>query len=268
MSTRNYCFTLNNYSQLDLDYLNEISCQYIVYGKEIGESGTPHLQGFIRFKSDKSFSAARKCLRNCHVEIAKTVAAAILYCKKDGDYVEHGVAPKTPKAIGADEEQRWRNIRLAAEEGRDEEIPERIRFYNHHLILSHRESAMRKRTLCDTECQNLWYYGTTGTGKSRRAREEFPAFYSKNCNKWWCGYTDQKIVLLEDIDKRHEVLGYFLKIWGDRYPFLAEIKGGSVMIRPERIVVTSNYHPSEIFGDSQTLDPILRRFQCIEFKKL
>ncbi len=268
-ASRNYCFTLNNYTPDDIKHLNALSTQYIIYGKETcPTTGTPHLQGFVRFANDKSFSAARKSLVKCHVELAKCVDASIKYCSKDGDYTEYGTRPKSRKAIGADEEKRWRDIRMAAEEGRLDDIPERIRFINHNLIKTHREDAMRRRILTDTVTENLWYYGDTGTGKSRSARAEFTEFYSKNCNKWWCGYTDEKIVLLEDIDKRHEILGYFLKIWGDRYPFLAEVKGGSVMIRPERIIVTSNYHPSEIFTDTQTLNPILRRFKLVHFKSL
>jgi len=46
------------------------------------------------------------------------------------------------------------------------------------------------------------------------------------CNKWWDGYSGQRVVLLEDF--RHADLADYLKIWTDRYPFTAEIKGGTV----------------------------------------
>ena len=60
MTFRNFCFTHNNYSDTSLE--DEISCKYIVYGREVGESGTPHLQGFLSFSSAKSLSAAIKSL--------------------------------------------------------------------------------------------------------------------------------------------------------------------------------------------------------------
>ena len=40
--------------------LQTIECKYQIIGKEIGEKGTPHLQGFIAFKSARSFNAVRK----------------------------------------------------------------------------------------------------------------------------------------------------------------------------------------------------------------
>jgi hypothetical protein len=73
-------------------------------------------------------------------------------------------------------------------------------------------------------------------------------------------------VLLEDFNnKKHDVLVHHLKICGDRYPFPAEVKGGSRTIRPEKIIVTSNYHPEEIWTESGDLDPILRRFKVTKF---
>lgn len=52
-----------------------------------------------------------------------------------------------------------------------------------------------------------------------------------------------------------------MKQWADHYPFSAESKGASVKIRPKKIVVTSNYHPREIWTGDQDLLPILRRFK-------
>lgn len=269
---RNFTFTLNNYDSKPelVEALDTLACKYMVYGKEVGAEGTPHLQGHVTFSHQKTETAARKVLRGCHVEVSKAPVASVQYCKKDGDYKERGTPPQDRKeaaaAGGAAEQERWRKIRIAAEEGRFDEIPENVRFSQYKAVQHHREQGLKKRKLEDTEEQHLWYYGPTGTGKSRKARTEYPDAYLKLCNKWWDGYEDQKEVLIEDFDKVHGVLCHHMKIWGDRYPFTAEVKGGSTgAIRPTRIIVTSNYHPEDIWESDNDLNPILRRFKCVKF---
>ena len=84
------------------------------------------------------------------------------------------------------------------------------------------------------------------------------------CNKLRDSYVDQEIVLIEDFDKQHFGLVHHMKIWSGRCPFLQEVKGGSVLIRP-KIVVTSNYTPLDIWTDASDLQPILRRFRRTRF---
>lgn len=113
-----------------------------------------------------------------------------------------------------------------------------------------------------------WWYGATGTGKSRCSRLEYPNAYLKAANtKWWCGYSGQDTVIIDDFDKDHHYMGYHLKIWCDMYSFPCEVKTqqNGVPIRPKKIIITSNYHPKEIWSDPSTLDPILRRCKVVHF---
>lgn len=267
---RGWVFTHNNYS--DTASEDAVECQYMVYGKEVGAQGTPHLQGYVYFETLKSLKQVTAVLPGCHVEPAITVHAAQEYCKKEGEWKERGVPPVSNKEKGKKggekEKRRWDEIRVACEEGRFEDLPDDIRYKNLRLNKQHRCEALRSRTLEDTEEEHLWYWGEAGTGKSRKAREENPNAYLKMCNKWWCGYTDEDTVLIEDFDKKHDVLGHHLKIWADRYPFLGELKGDTMKIRPKKIIVTSNYHPDSIWTDEETLGPIKRRFKIVQFKKL
>lgn len=92
---KNWCFTLNNYSDEDCTRFNALDSndrvQYLVYGKETGENGTPHLQGFVQFRDRLRFNAVSAIIgRAAHLERARNVPASITYCKKDGDFVEIG----------------------------------------------------------------------------------------------------------------------------------------------------------------------------------
>ena len=267
--SRNFTFTWNNYPddcEAKLRALKGV--KYAIYGRETGESGTPHLQGTIIFKSAHTLNRVIKKMPGCHLEVCKALHASIEYCKKDGDTVEWGIAPKSNKKIGEDEQERWRNIRLACMEDRLDDVDDKVRFNNYKACEHFRALGAETRELDDTEEKHLWYWGESRTGKSRAAREEHPLAYNKMANKWWNGYRDQDHVLIEDIGEHHNVLNYHLKIWADRYPFLAEHKGGARLIRPKKIIVTSNYHPSQIWFKDQELKPILERFDCKEFKKL
>ena len=264
---RNFTFTWNNYpADHDATLRRLKGVKYCIYGKEVGkECGTPHLQGTIIYNSAKTESAVRKLMKGCHIEVCKYLHKSITYCKKEEDHTEWGEAPKSKQQIGEDERQRWTNIRIACEEDRMDDVDPKVRFNQHRACEHFRSIGSKKRKFEDTEEKMEWYCGPSGTGKSRKAREENPDAYMKMCNKWWDGYENHDVVIIEDFDSAHSVLNHHMKIWGDRYSFLAEHKGGARMIRPKKIIVTSNYHPEEIWFKSAELEPILRRFKVTRF---
>lgn len=92
---KNWCFTLNNYTPADLDRLSELpeGVTYLIYGKEIGESGTPHLQGTVCFQSRKRLPQVIAVLGQCHCSITRYLNESITYCKKEGDFIELGDVP-------------------------------------------------------------------------------------------------------------------------------------------------------------------------------
>lgn len=92
---KHWCFTLNNYTDEDVDRIIENSeyYAYIVFGKEVGESGTPHLQGFVSFPERVRRNHCIERIGQAHFTVARSVDDSIKYCKKDGDFIEIGVKP-------------------------------------------------------------------------------------------------------------------------------------------------------------------------------
>lgn len=96
MGSKNWCFTLNNYTEDDVSRLKNLvstnsRISYIIFGKEVAETGTPHLQGFVSCKVKTRLINIKDILgSNPHLQPAKKVIASITYCKKEGDWVEFG----------------------------------------------------------------------------------------------------------------------------------------------------------------------------------
>lgn len=275
-SSRNWCFTLNNYTEEEEVKLQSVNCKYLVYGREVGDQGTKHLQGFIVFCGARTLDrVARVFNKRAHLEIKKgSFLQAIEYCKKDGDVFEKGVAPLDQQEKGEKEKEKWAIILQKAREGDEEWLATQypsLYFKNLSLFRSHRKYDLSPMTYEDCETPHEWWYGDTGTGKSRQLNELFPDHYPKEVSKWWCGYIGQEVVAIEEWPKDSgniSIMASYLKRWVDRYKFQAQFKGGSMIIRPKKIIVLSNYSIEECFPAGQDHLPLKRRFKVTKFVKL
>lgn len=92
---KHWCFTLNNYTDNDIERItnNAYLVDYIIFGREVGQSGTPHLQGFVSFPNRVRLNNCVETIGQAHFTVARSVDHAIQYCKKDGDFTEIGIRP-------------------------------------------------------------------------------------------------------------------------------------------------------------------------------
>lgn len=269
MSTRSYCFTHNNYDDEVIKQWQELECKFIQFGKEIAPTtGTPHLQGFVYLTSPKTLSAAIKAFpKGAHIERCKgNVSQNMAYTGKDGNVFKKGDPPYTQEDKGKRGEVWYKDQREAMRAGNLDDVSEFYKTEKPELIKKHRRAFLQEQKLEDVTTPHFWFVGGPGTGKSRTAREMDSEFYDKDFSKWWDGYDGQKTVLLDDIDVSHAFMLHNLKRWADRYPFPAEQKGyGKLQIRPETIIVTSNYEIQDIWPNRVDYEPLLRRFTIRRF---
>lgn len=122
---------------------------------------------------------------------------------------------------------------------------------------------MRPVEPLDSVC-GTWIFGLSGCGKTRAVLAAYPGAYIKPRNNWWDGYNNEPVVLIDDVDIFDKALGGKLKHWADFCPFIGESKGSSMRIRPQKVIVTSQYKIEQIWEDQETRDALNRRFIVIE----
>lgn len=259
---QNYAFTWNNYDENSISFLNEIQCEYLVYGKEIAPTtGTPHLQGFIKFKNDRSVNAVRKLFKGA--SIAPCISSDvnnIAYCtKEDSEFYERGEKP-TGQGKRSDldtirdliqVDPKMRKVVSIASSYQSVKMAEQI--------LKYHEKPR------NWECEVYWFWGSTGTGKSKTAYEMCDpddTYVAMSTAKWFDGYDSHSDVIIDDMRKDfckfHELLRLL-----DRYAYKVETKGGTRQFRAKRIFITSCFPPQTLFETREDIQQLLRRIKEI-----
>lgn len=89
--SRKWVFTLNNWNDEEWEHLEQhvkLKSKFFIIGKEVGDSGTPHLQGYIEYASGRYFTTMQNLSPRAHFEKAKGSALENLsYCSKDSNFI-------------------------------------------------------------------------------------------------------------------------------------------------------------------------------------
>lgn len=270
---RNWVFTLNNYTDDEhTAILNvEAHCphiKYLVGGLEVGETGTPHIQGLIVFDTPFPLNRIKRIpgFERIHAERMKgTTEQADKYCRKDGLFFTIGEKPTTKPGKRND----LVRVRETADNGgmfmvaRDALTLHELKFAEQYLTYA--EPAR------DWKPTVYWYYGKTGLGKSRKARHllstqfgEERVYVKSDGTKWWPGYDAHGAVILDDFRDSWCSVTEILSLL-DRYEKRVEFKGGYRQFKPKVIVVTSCSSPREMYSNTgEAIDQLLRRIDHVE----
>lgn len=252
---RNWCFTINNWTpeeEADLRTLVPADAEYIVWGREEGDAEhTPHLQGFVKTKNEVSMKKLKKLgFARAHLEVMQgTHAAAIAYCKKDGDWEEYGNQPL--QGFRTDLVAFKRQIELGkrpVEVAEDNEyfgsyVKYHRGFDNYH---AHVQESKRLR-LGFKPPQVYLRVGDPGIGKSRYVYDthgyEHVYTWESDMGHFFDGYRGQSVVHFEDVQKGQiPPLAKFKRLL-DGHPVRVSLKGSSCMWSPDYIYISSNHKP-------------------------
>lgn len=259
-----YVFTYNNYTEEGTEklktWLTE-KTKYAVFGREVGEAGTPHLQGYFSLKTQKSTKTIQNELSlleiNLWLNYAKgNPAQNREYCsKQDANFWEHGeitVAGRGQRTELLDVVDTMQQPGGATAEALIEKHPvEMIKYFNNIMRVN---NILRKKHLPEfRDITVTVYYGEGGTGKTSKAICDAKAvglsYYilspPNNQNQWYDNYTGEGALILDDFYgwlPPHDLYRVL-----DRYKLMIPIKGSHEWALWTHVWITSNVPPDRFY---------------------
>lgn len=266
-SYRNCVFTLNNYTDDDVDRILKWDCKYVIVGKETAPTtGTKHLQGYVEWGRSVRLSTLKNLCKRTHWEARKgTASQAIDYCKKDNDFVENG----SPSEQGSRNDLKKLKESIMNGESVDNILLDNPSIYHQYGRTLTKIEDLRLRKQYRTEMtKGIWYWGPTGVGKSHKAYENFHPdthYVYPNDNGWWDGYTQQHTVIINEF--RGQITYSELLDLVDKWPKTVKRRNREPMPFTSKVcIITSSLHPKDVYhnlAQNDKLDQLLRRFDII-----
>lgn len=255
---RRWCLTVNNYTDAEIQQLEQLPTSYIIAGRERGKKrDTPHLQIYMEFVNAKTFSAIKKMMKKAHIEVSKGNAKQNTdYCSKDGDVILQRGEPfnqgKRNDLIGIkDEIQKGLNMRELIETESVKSL-QGIKMAQTLAKWYEPEREIKAPTI-------IWRWGATGTGKTRWVYENYTEVFRPISYKWFEGYDAHKVVLIDDLRDNFCTYDEFLR-FTDIYPFRVETKGSSRQFLADTIIITSPFHPKDLWKrNNEDTNQLVRR---------
>lgn len=197
------------------------------------------------------------------IEVVKSPKDALKYVKKHGDIISWGICPCKETLTRKEKNDLLLNTNLTklVDDGNIgllalPALKKAIDLYN-----DERQSDSFAPRIVH------WYWGETGTGKTRAAIDEAKANYvqdeaqfrrgvwiSHTSSEWFDGYCGQPAAILDDIRSASWNFGEMLRLL-DRYPIDVPIKGGFRKWLPREIWITAPVTPRELYRNYQTGEP-------------
>lgn len=270
--TKQWCFTLNNYTeeeQKQIDFaVDREDVVYMCYGEERGTEGTPHLQGYFELSRKLVLSSVRKLagLERAHFEPRRgSQNQAIEYCRKDGRFVEFGNRQRPGRRSDLDDVRKRIDAGASLKEIAESNFSV---FLQYRKGLQHYMGFQILPRSWITENTVLW--GNTGTGKTRWVHDQVTTgtlyIYagSNPDSPWFDGYEGNESVLFDDFRGYSTLKFEFLLRLLDRYAMQVPVKGGFVEWCPRKIYITSNVPPLEWYPSIGDITPLLRRLHKVK----
>lgn len=271
MAVSHWCFTINNPDGTDDAQLRAIvpHVEYLIFGKEVGESGTPHYQGFLILKNKQRMSYVKKLLTRAHLERRRgTPQQAIDYCKKDGDYAEIGQYSQYDP--GSREKSRWTSVYEQVKSGDSlakiiETSPNLIPYVN---SLSRVQRELKVKPAFDGERAVAILWGPPKTGKTSRF---FQKYGRENCyvvnlddKNPFDDYDYEENIIVEDLKPMHHSVDLIKRlITTDLLVVPSRYNNKPCSWR--RVLITSNFNSDSWWIQDPDREKVMSRIDHVEY---
>jgi len=252
-----YVFTVNNPGEYKPRW-DVVAMKYLVYQVERGESGTLHIQGYVRFANAKTLAAAKNAIvcQEAHMEVAQGNEQQCKdYCTKEDTRVagpfEYGSYSATAGRKGQRSDLQALAERVTAGASNREiavEFPAAFIKYPSGI------AALRQATMPPVPRERevfvhvLW--GATATGKTHRIRTSIPPedlYVVSPGRDPWGGYESQKVICFEEFDpSKWEI--HKLKELLDKWPCHLDCRYHDKEARWVEVYMLSNSSPDDWYG--------------------
>lgn len=264
-----YVFTHFKYPELYKDYFKLIQqlpkFRYIIGQLETcPTSGKAHIQGYMEFTSKQSIKQIQAIMHGVHLEQRQgTQAEARNYCiKKDTRLSE----PYELGSLSTNQGSRTDITMIRTLMSENISLKNIILHYCSNYQTIRIAEKLFQYNAKPRQPENpptiLWYYGETGTGKTRHVFDYYHDIYPSFSYKWWDGYEQNEVILIDDMRKDYAKFHVLLKLL-DRFPHIVQTKGGTTHINSPTIIITSAYHPAELYDTREDISQLLRRITTI-----
>lgn len=282
------CFTINNWTQEDIDTLKGSEyLRYYVYGEEIAPTtGTPHLQGYLQTSKRVTQKYLKSILPRAKLikSIAKNQVRAANYCKK-GDqtheeweesheaHPRYGLNAKVTEwgQMGPGQGARTDMDKLKTRVDKGEPVNLIIKDCDNYqqarfveLLVKYREPSMEY-----VEKEVYWFWGPTGLGKTRAAYDmakerEMTFWISGKTSQWFQGYWGQEFALIDELRAKNWPYEDLLMLT-DGYERRFQQKGTDTIWKPKVVIITAPSPPEEVYRGQidhwDHIDQLMRRLK-------
>ena len=176
--TKSRVFVFTNFN-VEFEYKLQDDIRYIAYGNETcPTSGKPHHQGWVCFKNQRGHgnrALAKICKlvgdRGRVFPMRGSLQQNDDYCSKQGKLIELGDRPA--QGDRGDLKQVVDDMKTGKRRADDIAVEDPVFYHMYGRTLAKAEDVHQRKRFRTDMTQGIWYWGTTGVGKSHAAFDGF-----------------------------------------------------------------------------------------------